>query len=211
MWVGNFTVAKGGMQQTQDLKFPRSYVDALASALSERDRYTGEHCERTSTICLDLGRSCALGAHELTLLRTAAAMHDIGKLAIPDRILFKPGPLDQQERVAMQAHADIGAAMLQDLPLDDMDVVARVVRHHHEAYDGRGYPDGLAGDSIPLLSRIITLADSYDAMATTRPYQAARTHGQVMSLLDREQGGKYDPYLWLKFVRSIEKSVQGTR
>jgi len=190
----------------QDLVMTARHFRALAIALTARDRYTGDHCGRTCVICADMGESCGLSARELMLLHTAAVMHDVGKVAIPDRVLLKPGRLDAAEWAEMRTHSERGEAILLALQVDDMNIVANIVRHHHEGFDGSGYPDGLAGEAIPLLARIIALADSYDAMATERPYHPLRTHAQVMDVIAQEQGAKYDPYLCGKLARIIETS-----
>lgn len=181
-------------------------VQALAVVLGERDEYTNAHCGRTCGICVQLGEACRLSSHELKVLRMAAGLHDVGKVGIPDRVLLKPGPLDPEEWAVMETHTMRGQHILSAVPLEDMDEVGVVVRHHHERFDGQGYPDGLAGEQIPVLSRIIALADSYDAISTSRPYHEPRSHDVVMRILSAESGRRYDPYLYGKFAERIGAS-----
>jgi HD-GYP domain-containing protein (c-di-GMP phosphodiesterase class II) len=180
------------------------YAKSLAVALSERDPCTRLHCERVMAISTELGRFCGLPADERKLLRIAAALHDIGKIGIPDRVLHKPGGLDEQEWGIMKTHPERGQRILASIELAGTERIGLIIRHHHEHYDGNGYPDGLAGESIPALARILALADSYDAMVTPRVYQRAKTHREIMEILDQEQGRKHDPYLFAKLARLIE-------
>jgi response regulator RpfG family c-di-GMP phosphodiesterase len=190
------------MQRTSDSQQDlQNQVDVLTRALQERDEYTRAHCDRIVTIALELGMRCHLSSRELGVLRMAAAVHDVGKVGIPDRVLLKPGRLDAAEWEIMQSHAERGQRLLLAIRHDDIAPVALVVRHHHEHFDGGGYPDSLAGEDIPILSRIIALADSYDAMATTRPYHLPRSHDGIMAILLEEKGRKYDPYLYVKFAQ----------
>jgi HD-GYP domain-containing protein (c-di-GMP phosphodiesterase class II) len=186
-------------------------VSVLTLALQERDAYTRAHCDRIISISIELGKRCRLSARELGVLRIAAAVHDVGKVGIPDRVLLKPGQLDLAEWKIMQSHAERGQRLLMAIQHQDIAPVAVVVRHHHEGFDGGGYPDGLAGENIPILSRIIALADSYDAMATTRPYHSSRTHNEIMAIMIEQKGHKYDPYLYAKFAeKSVDYVILGT-
>ncbi|AHE98110.1 HD-GYP domain-containing protein [Thioalkalivibrio paradoxus] len=162
-------------------------------ALSERDLYTERHCARVTGIALTLGRLCGLSSRELRLLRIGSTLHDVGKIGIPDYILLKPARLDADEWAVMQRHAELGQKICDVLNIRNSEEIGRVVRHHHEAFDGTGYPDGLGGTSIPVQSRIIAIADSYDAMALARPYHSPRSHAQVMEVLFDLAGTKYDP------------------
>jgi len=186
--------------------FNARHFRAFAIALTARDPYTGFHCDRTLNLCAELGLSCGLTMSELSLLQSAAVMHDIGKVAIPDHILLKPGRLDADEMAMMQAHAARGANLLEALQMEELEDVVLAVRHHHEGFDGSGYPHSIAGEAIPIISRIIALADSYDAIATARPYHSARSHAEVMRIIDAETGVKFDPYLVAKFMSVIESS-----
>ena len=181
-------------------------LTALSVALHERNAYTGEHCDRVCLLALELGTACGLSAGELSDLRTAATFHDIGKIGVPDQVLLKPGALDHAEWTLMSAHCEQGERIFAATGRADAPVVSKVIRHHHEAFDGSGYPDGLQGEHIPLLSRILSLADSYDAMGSLRPYQPRKRHVDIMSILHSEQGRKSDPLVYRAFASVIEHS-----
>lgn len=154
------------------------------------------HCDRVGVLALALARVYGLQGDQLMILDMAARLHDIGKIEIPAAILHKPGPLDAVEWAIMQSHSERGERMVRaDRPFPLQAEVALVIRHHHEHYDGGGYPDALRGRAIPLLSRLLSVADSYDAMTEPRAYHPARTHDEVMAILTRERGGKHDPQM----------------
>jgi HD-GYP domain-containing protein (c-di-GMP phosphodiesterase class II) len=182
------------------------YTKALAVALGYRDLYTRIHSERVLAISEAIGVRLGLPKPELGILTISAAFHDIGKIGVPDQILLKPGRLDKAETAAMQKHSEAGADIIMATELEGAAQVALVIRHHHERFDGKGYPDGLAGEAIPLASRIVGIADSYDAMAMTRAYNPAKTHGRIMEILHEETGGKHDPKLMSVFREIIERS-----
>ena len=177
---------------------------SLAVALGERDRNTGEHCQRVIGLSLALGVHIGLNRHELDVLATSARLHDIGKIGIPDRILGKPAAFEADEWACMQQHPLIGERIVRAIGGDHANEVATVVRHHHEHFDGSGYPDKLRGTDIPLYARIISLTDCYDAMAEPRPYHRGRTHSEVMAILDSEAGIKHDPDLLHAFRSLID-------
>lgn len=181
--------------------------DCLFEALEKRDSYTKNHCGRVESLCIQMAQRNHLDAHELMLLRLASRLHDVGKIGIPDHILLKPGRLNDDELKIMRSHAELGQNICDKLPHKDALTISDFVRHHHEAFDGTGYPDGLAEDEIPLCSRIISLADSYDAMLTTRPYQKARSHEQVMEIMLSECGKKSDPLLFAQFEQIVVNSA----
>ena len=166
-------------------------VEALAVALLERDRYTGEHSEAVIEMSGSVARTLGCSEVEVQRVRSAALLHDIGKVAIPDEILHKPGPLDDAEWTLMREHPVIGERILRVLP--GLGTVARIVRHEHERWDGGGYPDGLSGGEIPLGSRIIIAADTYHAITSDRPYRAARSHSEAIEELTRCAGTQFDP------------------
>jgi HD-GYP domain-containing protein (c-di-GMP phosphodiesterase class II) len=179
---------------------------SLIAALEKRDEYTACHDQRTKLIALDIGEQCSLEAEELTILEIAASVHDIGKIGIPDRILLKPGRLDAEEWEVMKTHPEHGFLILGTVESPYAESVANVVRNHHEAFDGSGYPDGKHSEEIPVLSRIIALADCYDAMATSRPYRPGKPHSFIMKVLHEDNEYKYDPYLRKKLVTCLENS-----
>lgn len=178
----------------------------FGSALDARDPFTGLHCSRTEALAVELGRHCGLPTGELKSLRLAARAHDIGKIGVPDHVLNKVGRLDPEEWLAMQTHSECGYQLIMEITDLDTSGIARVVRHHHEGFDGSGYPAGLAGEAIPALARIIAIADGYDAIAERRSYHAARSHADVMAILNGENASKYDPYILGQFNTLIESS-----
>ena len=169
----------------------RDAIEALVVTLTERDGYTGEHSEAVVEMSAGVARNLGLRDTEVDWVRSAALLHDIGKVAIPDEILHKPGPLNDEEWVLMKQHPVIGERILRVLP--GLGIVARIVRHEHERWDGCGYPDGLAGEHIPLGSRIIIAADTYHAITSDRPYRAARSHEEAVTELTRCAGSQFDP------------------
>lgn len=179
---------------------------ALTVALCYRDLLTQQHSERVVNIAEAIGAACGLSASELNSLKIAASFHDIGKIGIPDNILLKPATFDEEEWKVMKRHSEIGAAILAAIEIEGAEQAALAVRHHHEHFDGTGYPDGIAGEKIPISSRIISLADSYDAMAMTRSYHRSKTHGEIMNILEKETGGKHDPELMHVFSDIVETS-----
>jgi diguanylate cyclase (GGDEF)-like protein len=166
-------------------------IVALASALQERDRYTGEHSESVVDLTARVGEALALDRDEISRTRTAALLHDIGKVGVPDEILHKQGPLTGSEWEIMRQHPAIGERILRAIP--GLGGVARIVRHEHERWDGTGYPDRLAGPAIPIGSRIILACDAYHAMTSDRPYRSAMPHADAMAELTSNAGSQFDP------------------
>jgi HD-GYP domain-containing protein (c-di-GMP phosphodiesterase class II) len=166
-------------------------VDALAGTLGLRDGHTGQHCDRVVTLAHDIGRRLRLPHRDLRDLGYAARLHDIGKVGVPDKVLHKPGPLAEDEWKVIRGHAVWGADLLMRIP--GLEGVARIVRHHHERFDGDGYPDGVSGDEIPLGSRILTAADAYVAMTEDRPYRSKRPGFEVNRELREGAGTQFDP------------------
>ncbi len=166
-------------------------VAALAQALEERDQYTGEHSESVVDLTERVAEALGLPEDEIKEVRTAALLHDIGKVGIPDEILHKNGPLDDREWEIMRQHPVIGERIMRAMP--GMGSIARVVRHEHERWDGGGYPDGLVGEAIPLPARIILACDAYHAMVSDRPYREAMSHHDAMAELTDNAGTQFDP------------------
>lgn len=183
------------------------YTRALSVALGCRDPHTRLHSERVCKLALELGTLCGLVDRDLQILWIAAGFHDVGKIGVPDVILLKSTPFDEDEWERMKRHAEMGEEIMRATELDGAESVALAIRHHHEYFDGRGYPDSLKGEAIPLFSRIISIVDSYDAMAETRSYHQARDHAQIMDILRRETGHKHDPGLMRIFLPMIEQSA----
>lgn len=178
-------------------------IEALDTALDERDQYTRNHSHRLLQLTTRTAMACNLEEHELQLLQLAATLHDLGKIGIPDHILCKPEKLDPEEWLTMKTHSTKGERIVNKMHFKHGPEVAKIVRHHHEQFNGSGYPDGLKSEDIPWLSRIISVCDSYDAMTTTRVYARARTHTEAMEILYSEEGEKSDPYIFRKFIDVI--------
>lgn len=188
----------------------RSTVRALASSVELRDSYTGGHIERVCNYATALSRALdtSLMAEELVF---GYVLHDIGKLAIPDSILLKPGALTEREREIVKTHTTEGARLISEVPF--LHAALPLVRNHHERYDGRGYPDGLAGNEIPLVARVFTLADTLDAMTTDRPYRTAMTLERSVEELRKGAGSQFDPNVVAVFteVVAIDEAFAGLR
>lgn len=176
-------------------------AEALAEAINSRDPYTGGHTRRVQKYSLLLADSLGLSAEEKESLRLAAILHDIGKIGINDTILTKGGRLTAQERLIMNEHPRIGANILQHV--EEMREVVPGVLHHHEWFDGSGYPDRLAGEQIPLQARIIAIADAFDALTTDRPYRKASHSEGAISVLELGADRHFDPVL-LGIFRSLQ-------
>jgi diguanylate cyclase (GGDEF)-like protein len=168
-------------------------VRALAAAVDARDHTMRGHSEKVALYSLAIGQSLDLHEDEMNTLRTAALLHDVGRIAVPDRILWKRGELSEEERAVVMTHSATGSEILSKAP--QLAQVAEVVRSHHERYDGAGYPDGLSGGNIPLLSRIICVADSFDAMTSDRSYKQAVTAREAVMQMRKQSGLQFDPQM----------------
>lgn len=167
-------------------------IATLALTIEARDPYTLGHCDRLSRYAVALGQALGLDREMLRALRLGGFLHDLGKIAVPDGILLKPGPLDPIEQERIRAHPGAGSDLV--LGLRSLELVRPIMRHHHEKWDGSGYPDGLKGEAIPLGARIISVVDVFDALHTERPYKAAMPRSDAVSLLIREtDAGYWDP------------------
>jgi putative two-component system response regulator len=184
------------------LERAESTITALGLTIEARDPYTAGHCGRLAGYAVALGR--ALGVDEATLraLRLGGFLHDLGKIGVPDRILLKRGPLDREERENIQTHPVVGADLVQGLR--SLDGVRPIIRHHHERWDGSGYPNGLRGETIPLGARIMAVVDVYDALRSERPYKAPLRHAEAASILLREtEAGFWEPRITATFVEVV--------
>ncbi|MFA7404063.1 MAG: HD domain-containing phosphohydrolase [Pelobacteraceae bacterium] len=164
---------------------------ALAEALEKRDYYTGGHTNRVSAYCMSIGSRLNLGEKEMESLWLASILHDIGKIGVEDRVLQKAGQLDNEEFALMSRHSEYGSEILSHIKSHR--AVIPGVRSHHEKYDGNGYPDRLKANGIPLVARIISVADAFDAMTSDRPYRKALTHREAFAELVRCKGTQFDP------------------
>jgi putative nucleotidyltransferase with HDIG domain len=163
---------------------------ALVTSIQVRDHYTEEHSARVSETALKLCRHMGMTVSEVESMRIASLLHDIGKISIPDHVLLKPGALTAEEYRVIKEHSVIGDSILSHVVL--LDKERRIIRHHHERWDGKGYPDGIAERDIPLLSRVLTVADSFDAMISDRPYRKGLSQEMALGELDRGRKAQFD-------------------
>ncbi len=178
-------------------------ISSLAMAIDAKDPLTQGHSQKVASYAAMLGNEAGLPEAKVEEIRLAGMVHDIGKVGIPESILNKSGPLDPDEWEAMKAHAEYGAKLLE--PLRGLEPVRRMVRHHHEFYDGSGYPDCLAGDQIPLGARILCIADAYDTITSDRSYKKAHTPEEAFAELERCAGAQFDPRLVLVFIQALRR------
>jgi putative nucleotidyltransferase with HDIG domain len=180
-------------------------VRALANAVEARDSYTGQHAERVAAYALLIAQELGTQMADDPQVEFGFLLHDIGKVAVPDAILFKPEPLSDGERALMQRHAEIGWEILRGV--EWLEEARAVVRHHHERWDGGGYPDGLVGDAIPLAARIFAVADTLDALTTDRPYRPARSVLAAREIIDDAAGSQFDPEVAAAFARIADAAL----
>jgi HAMP domain-containing protein len=181
-------------------------MQSLAKALQAKDAYTAQHSGRVAKFSVMLGRRLGLPEEQLTLLKQGALMHDLGKISIPDAILNKPEPLSEEEFEVMRGHPVATAAIMR--PLKRFKAFAEIAAWHHERWDGNGYPDGLQGEQIPLLARIVGLADTWDAMTGDRVYRKGMTSHQAIDIIAAERdSGQWDPELVDVFVGMIQSML----
>jgi ribonuclease P protein subunit RPR2 len=181
-------------ERARALELRRSYVAtvrALANAVEARDAYTGKHAERVAAYGMVIARAGGLSLADDPEIEFGFLLHDVGKVAVPDAILFKPHPLDHAERLVMERHPDVGWEILRDIEF--LGEAKQVVRHHHERWDGQGYPDGLAGEDIPLAARVFSVADTFDALTTDRPYRPAMELARARAIIEEGSGTQFDP------------------
>jgi diguanylate cyclase (GGDEF)-like protein len=184
-----------------------STVEALANALEANDEYTSNHARWITDLSLRVGRELGLDERALKCLELGALLHDIGKIGIPSSVLSKPGRLTAVERKLVQTHPELGERII--APIDRLEAVRPIVRHCHERWDGRGYPDGLAGEAIPLASRIIFVCDAYHAMTTDRPYRRRVSHREAVRRLEEGAGTQFDPTVVEVARRVLEQHEHG--
>jgi putative nucleotidyltransferase with HDIG domain len=188
-------------------KKPHSIVETLLRVLEVKDPYTARHSERTATIALDIAREMGLPQTEIEALRIGALLHDIGKVGVPEAILKKDGPLSEEEWSSILAHPLIGDKLLSSAGgyFKHLDKVRDAILYHHERWDGSGYPEGLKGKEIPLVARIVAVADSYEAMTAKRCYRKAITPEEALEDICRNAGTRYDPEVVRAFVQAWKK------
>ncbi|MBW2059362.1 MAG: response regulator [Deltaproteobacteria bacterium] len=192
--------------QIKGIKLQESYfatMKSLALALDAKDRYTAGHSESVQRYSVSIARQMNLGPEEVADIERAGALHDIGKIGIPDAIINKPGRLTQEEFQKIKEHPAIGEQMI--LPIPFLSSVRGIIRHHHERFDGSGYPDGVKGEEIELGARIMAVADTFDAMTSDRPYRKALTTKEALAELNRCRDTQFDPQVVRAFEQVIEK------
>ncbi|GAB4283063.1 MAG: hypothetical protein Kow0029_28940 [Candidatus Rifleibacteriota bacterium] len=187
----------------------RAYIDTLAaltSAIDAKDSYTRGHSERVTDLSMRLGRELGIERTEIEKIKLGGLLHDIGKIGIPEGILNKPGRLNDEEFAVIKSHPELGIRILGKVEF--LAGVVPIIKHHHERFDGKGYPDGLAGENIPLLARIVSVVDTYDAMTTDRPYRKALTTEEALKEINHCSGTQFDPGVASVFIRMIRRDKE---
>lgn len=188
---------------TDELERAEAVLFALARSIEQKDPYTEGHCERLAEYSAKLGYYLGLPAQEIKALRQAGIVHDIGKVAVPDAILLKPGPLTHEEQQIVHRHPVAGESIC--APLRSFHLVLPIIRHHHEKQDGSGYPDGLKGEQVPLTARLLQIVDVYDALTTARPYKRAMAVADAVALMEQEVNkGWWDRRVFTAFRHLLE-------
>jgi putative two-component system response regulator len=191
---------------TDELDRAESVLFALARSIEGKDPYTEGHCERLAELSARLGEFIGLEAAQITALRRAGVVHDIGKVAVPDHILLKRGKLTAKERQCVQRHALVGEGIC--APLKSFQLVLPIIRHHHEKLDGTGYPDGLKGNAIPIAARVLQVVDVYDALTTARPYKKALPPAEALEIMEDEvKRGWWDPVVFTAFTEMMGREA----
>ncbi len=189
-------------RHTDELENAETVLFSLALSVEAKDPYTTGHCDRLARYGVSLGQALGLSPEYLKALHRGGILHDVGKIGIPDAILLKPGPLTRDERTIIQTHPIIGERIC--APLRSLKLVLPIIRHHHERWDGSGYPDGLAGEAIPLTARILQVVDLFDAFSTQRPYKPAYSLDDSFALMREETGrGWWDARLMEAFIALV--------
>jgi HD-GYP domain-containing protein (c-di-GMP phosphodiesterase class II) len=176
-------------------------IRAIAATIDAKDGYTHRHSERVAMLAHRLGAAMQLGEDELETIHLSGLLHDVGKIAVPDAILNKQGRLTPEEFEEMKTHPGHGARILENIQNAAVKAVLPGVKHHHEKWDGSGYPDGLRAEAIPMLARLIGIADFFDALTSARAYRAAMTHDEVVTLIQANAGSHFEPSLAELVVR----------
>jgi putative two-component system response regulator len=193
--------------RTDELERAESVVFTLARSIEGKDPYTHGHCERLALYSARLGERLGLPEEHITALRRAGVVHDIGKVAVPDSILLKPGPLSEKEWKIMRDHTIVGERIC--AALKSFRHVLPIIRHHHEKLDGSGYPDGLCSEAIPITARVLQVVDVYDALTTKRPYKRALSGDEAFQTMEQVVGiGWWDPRIFHEFQKLIEDRTQ---
>jgi len=181
-------------------------IRALASAIDAKDPYTHGHSERVSKLSVEIGRELGLDDAELKILEYSGILHDVGKIGIPEQVLLKPSRLTPEEFTVVKSHSAIGAEIVEGVEF--LKTAEPAIRHHHERWDGKGYPDGLAGEEIPLIARIVNAADTWDACTSERPYHPARSVPEMLSIMAELRGAQLDPRVHDAILRVLVRLGQ---
>lgn len=179
---------------------------ALVTAVDAKDRFTSIHSQNVALYSVGIARTMGLSARKIEQLRIAAVLHDIGKIGIPDNVIMKPGPLNEDEWQIMRKHPEIGAGIIGQIP--DLAECAHAIKHHHERYDGLGYPGKLKGDQIPLDSRIISITETYDNLTSPRPYRKSLSLREALEEIKRNSNTQFDPVPAMAFIRFMASHLK---
>jgi ribonuclease P protein subunit RPR2 len=199
-------------ERAQRARLQESYmatVRALANAVEARDAYTGKHAERVAAYGLEIARAMGSSLADDPQTEFGFLLHDVGKVAVPDAILYKPEPLTPEERALMARHPEIGTQILRDVAF--LGDAKAVVRHHHERWDGDGYPDGLRDEEIPLAARVFAVADTLDALTTDRPYRPAVGLAEARATIGASAGTQFDPAVVAAFETVTDAAIEAIR
>jgi putative two-component system response regulator len=196
-------------RMTTELDSAEQMVFSIARVVEARDQDTGDHCERLAKLGVALGERLGLDGEQITALRRGGYLHDLGKIGIPDEVLLKPGKLTADEWTIMKRHVEIGVEICS--PLRSLQPVLPLIRHHHERFDGSGYPDGLSGEDIPLPARVFQVVDVYDALTVDRCYRAAMSVDEAVSVLKQEtEKGFWDASIVSAFLELLDEGADST-
>ena len=197
-------------QRTDELERAEAVLFSLARSIEGKDPYTHGHCERLAEYSARLGQQLGLPEDQIIALRRAGIVHDVGKIAVPDAILLKPGRLTFEEWKVIREHSVVGERIC--APLKSFRLVLPIIRHHHEKLDGSGYPDGLRGEAIPLTARVLQIVDVYDALTTDRPYKKAFSITDALQTMKEEVSkGWWDPHIFDQFERLVRTETADFR
>ncbi|MEN6437752.1 MAG: response regulator [Syntrophobacter sp.] len=198
------------LKDRERLEFERQImlgsITSLVLALEARDQYTRGHSESVASVLVDLAREMAFDADQIERIKIAGKLHDLGKIGIRDQILLKPGPLNDEEWKILKQHPTIGAEILASIP--SLADIIPAIACHHERIDGKGYPEGLKGDKIPLLARMVAVADTYDALTTDRPYRKGFSNEEALTIIADAKGTQLCPDCVASFLKLVESKMQ---
>jgi len=198
--------AAGAIENARLYNMKKEIILVLANAIEAKDEYTRGHVERVCGYCLAIARELKMPQEDIRDLEVCSFLHDVGKIGVPDAVLQKPGKLDNEERAKMERHSEMGEHLVQ--PIDVPLRIKQSVRQHQERWDGKGYPDGLAGEKIHLFARIISVADTWDAMTSDRPYRNALPREVAVEELRKNAGTQLDPGVVAAFLGAIDRGEE---